>query len=272
MKITAPDLTALGSSTRSSPSRPAARTRIRRRCSRRSTRCCEAQLRGAVGAGAAGGLVRQPLREVPAHGPPGPGLRRGPRDPAHRRGRGRGDDGAGDRASPARSAGLDVLLRERSPEGGPPGLREIAETWTATSPSGAAPSRRRRRSWLASARSSISRPLEAAQLVIEAVPEDLELKAAHLRGARPRLPARGRAGHQHVHALGHRDRGAHEAARPRDRPALPRSRCRWCPWSRWCAASPPPTQTFRTALDFVRAAREDGGRGLRVPGLRHRRA
>ena len=54
--------------------------------------------------------------------------------------------------------------------------------------------------------------LADADLVVEAVPEQLELKRAIFGAARRDLPAGHDPGHQHLVAVGHRDRG-------RDRPA-----------------------------------------------------
>ena len=64
------------SSTRSSPSRPAARTSIPRRCSARST-ACWSPARASCPRGAAGVPRGDALREVPEHGPAGPRVHRG---------------------------------------------------------------------------------------------------------------------------------------------------------------------------------------------------
>ena len=84
--------------------------------------------------------------------------------------------------------------------------------------------------------------------------------------ARPDLPARGHPRHQHLDALGDRDRDAHQPARPRDRPALPASRRRECPWSRWCAASRPRTTPTSSAREFVRVLGKTAVEVFEYPG------
>ena len=62
--------------------------------------------------------------------------------------------------------------------------------------------------------------LADVDLVIEAVPEQLELKRVHLQRAGRDLPAGHHPGHQHLLAVGHRDRGGHLPAGQGGRGAL----------------------------------------------------
>ena len=144
--------------------------------------------------------------------------------------------------------------------------RRSATPWTGTSRSGGGRSRRRRRSWRGSASVDDFAALEAADIVIECVTEDLELEGLDLPEARPGVPAGRHPRHQHVDALGHRDRDAHPPPRPRHRPALPAPRAPGARWSRWCAGSTRPTRRFaHGARVRARCSARRGSRSSSTP-------
>ena len=111
------------------------------------------------------------------------------------------------------AAGLDVLIAEQSAEVakrcheaiGEDLDRDIAK-WRRTESE--------KKAILARIRTVDGLPaLEAAHLIIEAVPEDLALKGALFRELDRDLPARGHPRHQHLDALGDGDRDAHATGR-----------------------------------------------------------
>ena len=180
--------------------------------------------------------------------------------------RGRGHDGAGDRHH----------LRRRRPRRAPAGedararrgraSRRSATPSTATSPSGGARSRRRGRSSAACATVDDFAALEAADIVIECVLEDLELKASIFQELDQICPPEDILA-TNTSSLSVTEIAARTA--PPDRviglhflqpvPAGAR-------WSRWCAGSARPTRPSGRRMEFVRLLGKTGVEVFEYPG------
>ena len=176
MKITAPDLKGFGLIDEIVPEPPGGAHADPDTLFASLDRILEAQLRE-LSALPVEALAGRPLREVPPDGPAGP---RVPRSPVIVRAVGivgAGTMGQGIAVACA-AAGLDVLVSERTPQSAQAALAEIVQgldadiaKWRRTESE--------KKAILARIRTVDSfGALEAAQLVIEAVPDDLELKTA----------------------------------------------------------------------------------------------
>ena len=167
------------------------------------------------------------------------------------------------------NAGIPVTVVEVAQEALDRGLGVVRKNYEATAARGRLTRPRTSRSaWASSRAPPTGQAIADADIVIEAVFEEMPIKKEVFAKLDAHRQARRGAGHQHLHARRRRDRLGHQAAGERDRHALLQPRPTSCGCSRTCAARSRPKDVIATAMARGPADRQGAGAGRRLLRLR----